>query len=165
MKKRTICIDFDGVLAVRPEKYEHDVFGEMVPSADVATGILKEKGYTIIIYTTRPATDAMKKWLKDNNIKYDYINENPDQPEDSPIEKGCKIVADMYVDDRAIDFNGDWDWKLNRIAEFTPWSCSKKDEKKEMLARYNEGEAWRKEKEKRLKDAQNAVYSGKVFAG
>ena len=102
MKKRTICIDFDGVLHDYSEGFKgKDVFGDMLPNADKGTHLLKKKGWTIIIYTTRPKTAKLEKWLKDHKIAYDYINENPNQPEDS---KGGKLIADIYLDDRGMRF-------------------------------------------------------------
>lgn len=146
-KKRTICIDFDGVLHDYSNGFEKDVFGEMIPGADIATKVLKGAGNTIIIYTTRPATDALKNWLKDHNIVYDYINENPDQPKDS---EGCKIMADIYIDDRNITFHDTWDkWFLHTIGEFKPWAKPKKDLKKDMEQGYKEGDIWRMGQEKR----------------
>ena len=141
MKKKTICIDFDGVLADYSNGFQgQDVFGEMIPNADVATGVLKKNGWKIIIYTTRPATDALKNWLKDNGISYDYINENPDQPKGS---ENAKLIADIYLDDRGITFDGSWDkWLLERIASFTPAVKTKIDEKRAMEKSYKEGEKW-----------------------
>lgn len=152
-KKKTICIDFDGVLHDYSEGFQgKDVFGEAVPGADNATAVLKKKGWTIIIYTTRPATDAMKAWLKEKNISYDYINENPDQPEDS---KGCKLVADIYLDDRAMRFGGKWEeWNLREIAEFEPATLKKEDQKKKMEQAYEEGDIWKRGREKRLKNCR-----------
>lgn len=123
-KGKTICIDFDGVLSDYSSGYQgEDVFGDMIKGADSATQILKEKGWTVIIYTTRPVTDALKKWLEDNKISYDYINENPDQPKDS---EGSKLMADIYLDDRGMRFNGDWDWTIRDIASFMPWEKKRK---------------------------------------
>ena len=141
---KTICIDFDGVLADYSEGYQgKDKFGEMIPGADVASQVLKEKGWTIIIYTTRTATAALKKWLEKNNIKYDFINENPNQPEDS--KDGCKIAADIYLDDRGMTFRGQWtDWMIREIAEFQPCSAKKPDQKKQMEKAYDEGKNWLK---------------------
>lgn len=149
-KKKTICIDFDGVIHNYSDGFQgKDVFGDVIPGADNATAVLKEKGWTIIIYTTRPATDALKAWLKEKNISYDYINENPDQPKDA---EGCKLVADIYLDDRAMRFGGSWsDWTLREIAEFEPASQKKEDEKKKMERAYDEGDIWKRGREKRIK--------------
>ena len=60
-KKRTICIDFDGVLHDYSNGYQgENVFGEMIPGADTATKVLKKSGNTIIIFTTRPATTSTR---------------------------------------------------------------------------------------------------------
>jgi hypothetical protein len=56
-----------------------------------------EAGARLIIWTVRGNIPLIKKWFKDNDIPYDYINENPDQPPDS----SCKVYADAYWDDRA----------------------------------------------------------------
>ena len=137
-KKRTICIDFDGVLHDYSNGFQgDDIFGEMIPGADVGTKVLKENGNTIVIYTTRKATDALKKWLKDNSISYDYINENPDQPKGS---EGCKLIADIYIDDRGICFHGKWEeWFIREIAEFQPWESKKGDLESRMKKAYKEG--------------------------
>lgn len=138
MKKKTICIDFDGVLHDYSEGYKgKDVFGDMIPNADKATQLLKKKGWTIIIYTTRPKTAKLEKWLKDKGIAYDYINENPNQPEDS---KGGKLIADIYLDDRGMQFRGDWsEWLMEEIASFQPWQ----DRNKNNLERgYKNGVNW-----------------------
>ena len=131
-KKKTICIDFDGVLADYSNGFQgKDVFGDMIPGADVGTKVLRDNGNTIIIHTTRPATDKLKKWLDD------YINENPNQPEDS---KECKLIADIYIDDRGITFRGRWDeWFIREIAEFKPWEKEKKDLEKDMKDAYKKG--------------------------
>lgn len=44
VKKKTICIDFDGVIHDYSKGYQgKDVFGDMVPGSDTATKVLKEK--------------------------------------------------------------------------------------------------------------------------
>ena len=150
--KKTICIDFDGVLAEWPEgEMKSDNFGDMISNADAGTALLKKKGFTIIIYTTRPVTDALKTWLKDNRIEYDYINENPEQPENAPIEQGCKIKADIYLDDRGICFRGNWEWIMRDIGAFTPWMMGKKEQKKQMERNFDEGDIWKRGKERRIR--------------
>lgn len=148
-KKRTICIDFDGVLHDYSNGYQgENVFGEMIQGADTATKVLKKNGNTIIIYTTRPATDELKAWLKEHDIAYDYINENPDQPKGA---EGCKLIADIYIDDRGMCFRGQWDeWFLRQIGEFSP----KRDKEKEMEQAYKEGDIWRRGKEKRIRNGK-----------
>lgn len=126
MKKgKTICIDFDGVIATYNGFKGRDVIGNPINGAKDATKTLKEEGYTIIIFTTRKAED-IKEWLKTNGITYDYINENPNQPKQTNMGKP---IADLYLDDRAICFRGNWEWALRDIVYFEPYN--KPDQKKE----------------------------------
>lgn len=134
--QKTIAIDFDGVLADYSKGWQgKDVFGDMIKGADSATQVLKENGWKIIVFTTREATDALRKWLADNNISYDYINENPDAPEDA--QKG-KVIADIYLDDRGICFRGEWKWVLEEIAYFSPWKNEQVNEKEVMQKEYKD---------------------------
>lgn len=133
MKKKTICIDFDGVIHDYSKGWQgEDVFCGMIPNADVATSILKKQGWTIIIYTTRKKTKKLEEWLEENKITYDYINENPDQPEGA----SDKLKADIYLDDRGISFKGHWDqWLLYEIRDFEPWQERDRREMKEAKQR------------------------------
>ena len=137
MDKKTICIDFDGVIHDYSQGWQgEDVFGEMIPNADTATSVLKKQGWTIIIFTTRKKSDKLEKWLKDKNITYDYINENPDQP-----------------DHTSICFRGTWDqWLVREILDFEPWEERRKREI-EQLSRFKDtGDSiWERGNEKRIR--------------
>lgn len=77
---------------------------------------LRDEGYKIVIYSTRGATlkgrVAMKDWLKKYNIAYDDIAKD-------------KPIAAMYVDDRAIPFNGNCETLMKNIHKFKPWTDMK----------------------------------------
>ena len=152
-KKRTICIDFDGVLADYSKGFQgENVFGDVIPGAAEATGVLKKNGNTIIIYTTRPVTDELKAWLKEKGISYDYINENPNQPKGA---EGAKIAADIYIDDRGLKFRGECDeWFLRQIGEFTSWQDSNIETEKKLDVAYKEGDVWRRGNEKRIRQGK-----------
>lgn len=52
MDKKTICIDFDGVIHDYSQGWQgEDVFGQMISNADTATQVLKKKGWQVIIFT------------------------------------------------------------------------------------------------------------------
>lgn len=150
MQQKTICIDFDGVIHDYSNGWQgEDVFGQMIPNADIGTSVLKQKGWTVIIFTTRKKTDELEKWLKEHNIAYDYINENPRQPENT----SSKIIADVYLDDRGICFRGRRDsWLMREIIEFESWQEQGKKEI-EQLAAYGQTEdyIWSRGNEKRIK--------------
>jgi hydroxymethylpyrimidine pyrophosphatase-like HAD family hydrolase len=81
-----IGIDFDGTL----------VQGKTaLPGAREAINILREQGHKILIFSCN-RTEWIKKVLNDNDIRYDYIWD------------GDKPVCDLYIDDRNIEFKGDW---------------------------------------------------------
>ena len=55
-------------------------------------------------------------------------------------------------------FGGNWsDWTLREIAEFEPASQKKEDEKKSMERAYDEGDIWKRGREKRIKANIDAV--------
>ncbi len=103
-RPKTICVDFDGVIADYEKGYQGpDVFGDPLPEAADVMGWLKGKGWKVIIFTTRPDTPALRKYLKDSAIPYDEINKNTMQPEGA---NPGKPIADLYLDDRAFRFRG-----------------------------------------------------------
>jgi phosphoglycolate phosphatase-like HAD superfamily hydrolase len=116
--QKTICIDFDGVLHDYSEGYKGlDVFGKQIPGAAEAVQNLKKQGWQIIIFTARPVTDGLKMWLKENDIPFDFINENPSQLDAA----STKPYADIYLDDRGLQFKGNWQESLKEIAEYKNW--------------------------------------------
>lgn len=150
MEKKTICIDFDGVIHDYSKGWQgEDVFGQMIPNADIGTSVLKQKGWTVIIFTTRKKTDKLEQWLKEHNIVYDYINENPNQPDYT----SGKIIADVYLDDRGICFRGRWDqWLLRDVIDFEPWQVQSKKEMEQMASlTQDESSIWDRGCEKRIK--------------
>lgn len=137
-KNKTICIDFDGVIAQYQQWEGEEKFGAPVPGVQSALKVLKKEGYRIIIFTTREVSDGLKEYLKQNEITYDYINENPDQPKNT---NSGKPIADLYVDDRSVCFRGNWKYTLEDIAYFKPWQDTQKEEEKSMqdvFERYKE---------------------------
>jgi hypothetical protein len=147
MKKKTVCIDFDGCIAQCTDTFQEDVFGEPVEGAKEAMEVLRSHGYILIIFTTRSATDALKAWLKEHKIPYDAINENPSQP--AGANPG-KPIADVYIDDRAVTFRGDWSWTIREVADFNPYASRKRDLKKEYENSFNEYVKMAKERSKIL---------------
>ena len=116
---KTICIDFDGVLHDYSKGWLGvDVFIKPISGASEFTHTLKDRGWTIILHTTRNDSLALRKFLSENNIIVDYVNYNPNQPKGA--EKG-KIIADIYLDDRGMCFKGNFNQTLKEISTFFPW--------------------------------------------
>ena len=115
---RTVCIDIDGTISRYIEWVDSKTFGEVLPHCAETIHHLKADGWFVIIYTTRADQIEIKKFLDEHNIPFDSINENPNQPDNA---KGGKPYADVYVDDRAIQFDGDWVEAYQKISGFTTW--------------------------------------------
>lgn len=122
---KTICIDLDGTLTHFEEWKGEEYFGQVLPGASTATKTLHEKGWFIIIYTTRANKSILVRFLSANKIEFDAINENPFQPTNAI---GGKPIADVYVDDRALCFKGNWEQTIREISEFKTWEQTKMPE-------------------------------------
>ena len=96
-----VAVDFDGTIT---KKQEYPEVGEI---NDRAIEVLKkmQKKYTLCLWTCREGKeldDAIKA-LKERGLEFKYVNE-------SPYESDCrKIIADVYIDDRALGGITDWD--------------------------------------------------------
>tara|TARA_R110001632_G_C11054377_1_gene385045 strand:- start:97 stop:486 length:390 start_codon:yes stop_codon:yes gene_type:complete len=129
MKKKIICLDLDGVIYPNLIWLGSDTLrGKPVDGAKEAIDELKED-YTIIINSARfndiKTIPRVKEWLDDNYIYYDKISEK-------------KPHADIYIDDKAIGFSGNWDNTLSDVYRFKQWQTDKKE------IAYNNLRKWRR---------------------
>ena len=115
---KTICIDIDGTISHYIEWVDSKTFGEVLPHCAETIHHLKADGWYVIIYTTRGDKAAIARFLGENNVPFDAINENPNQPDNANVGKP---IADVYIDDRAIQFDGDWIGAYDKITDFTSW--------------------------------------------
>lgn len=97
--QKTLACDFDGVLATYDGWKGFDVFGEPIQSTIEILQKLNEKGWRIIIFTSRLATPTLEKWLRSNAVPYSAINSTAHNPPNCSI----KPTADVYLDDRAVN--------------------------------------------------------------
>jgi len=109
-----IAIDADGTIF--GSKIEHNV-GELLKGAKDALETLKSWGCYIIIWSCRNSLYdkneearnlyiyTLKTALDNHNLPY------------NEIDYGVygKIPADVYIDDSAIEFNGDWPTVIEKI--------------------------------------------------
>jgi len=108
----TICLDFDGVVHLNGRFVASTIIeGEPVPGVTHAIERLREQ-YKVVVHSCRCAADggvdAIKDWLKLHGIEVDDVVDH-------------KPMAEVYVDDRAVAFDGDWLATLDDIDEFKPW--------------------------------------------
>ena len=115
-----IAVDFDGVISFYDHWKGKGVFGAPVKGCQEALSYLKEQGHTIIVYTCRLEIDKVQEYLLAHGVPFDYINYNPDNYKQ--MLHPAKIVADVYIDDRGVCFQGQWDKEfVSQIVNFKPW--------------------------------------------
>lgn len=106
--KKTILIDLDGVLNEYTGKFDEKFIPPVKKGAKKFLIELSGK-YIIKIFTTRNRL-LTSKWLIDNDI--DYLVEDV-----TNIKEPCWV----YIDDRCINFDGNFDNLLNKIDDFKPY--------------------------------------------
>ena len=96
MIKKTILFDLDGVLNTYDGEYDKNY---IPPIKDSAYKLIKElsENYKIVIFTTRNSL-IVSKWIIENEL--DKYVENV---------TNVKEPAYLIIDDRCINFNGDYD--------------------------------------------------------
>lgn len=149
---KTICIDLDGVISSSSEYLGDGIINKPVKDVVYFLKRLKEDGWTIIIFTCRDSISAIETYLISNGIPYDSINM------ELPSQRICnKPLADVYVDDRAITFDGNWKSTYNKIKKFKSWCKTERntvEEKKEnKLEKF-----WSEMEEKYPKEKSNWCY-------
>ena len=105
---KTISIDLDGVLNTYHGNYEEN---KIAPIKDGAKEFLEalSKDYIIEIFTVRDK-DLVSEWVKQNGIQEFITN----------ITNIKNPYTSVFVDDRAVNFDGDYKKTLTIIKEFKP---------------------------------------------
>jgi|GEM_PF-944016 len=115
-RRKTIAVDFDGVIADYNGWQGEDVLGAPRPDVIEALHKLRALGWKIIIHTTR-ADYTIASFLNQAAIPFDEINSNTDYQNAGP-----KPVATVYWDDRSLRYSGDAEQDLAHILNFRTWS-------------------------------------------
>ena len=115
MSKQTVVFDFDGVI----HSYTSPWFGEAIipdpPVAGIREAIrdIRDAGYEVVVVSTRCRTplgvQAISQYLREWEIEVDHILAD-------------KPPAVVYIDDRAICFDGHPEKLLSQIFAFVPWN-------------------------------------------
>ena len=94
-----IAVDFDGTLC----EHRFPDIGE--PHRDVITGLirLRKAGYKLILWTCREGEYLMNavRWCHQHSLDFDALNENLTETVRTLRADPRKIIADVYLDDRA----------------------------------------------------------------
>ncbi len=108
MYKRTILIDLDGVLNEYNGNFDENFIPEIKTGAKEFITNLSQY-YEIKLFTTRNKL-LTAKWLINNNLDK-YISDITN----------VKELAWLYVDDRCLTFDGDYNHLFKKIIDFKAW--------------------------------------------
>ncbi len=108
MLKKTILVDLDGVLNTYMGEYDESY---IPPLKDGAYDFIKELScdYKIVIFTSRNLLLA-SKWIVENGLDT-YVDD----------VTSVKLPAYLMIDDRCINFRGDYFDLINNIKKFSVW--------------------------------------------
>lgn len=113
--KQTVVFDFDGVIHSYISGWQGVgvIPDPPVPGIKEAIDNIRAVGYEVIVVSTRCADwhglQAVKAYLKKHDIVVDNVMKE-------------KPPAIVYIDDRAICFDGHPETLLDKIVNFTPWN-------------------------------------------
>lgn len=105
MIKKTICVDFDGVLN-EYDGYEEGDLGEPLSGSQDFIRELRKK-YKVVILTIRPKEQVID-WLNNNGFPSMKVTNR-------------KVPAVAYIDGRAIQFNGNYKKVISQLKNFKPY--------------------------------------------
>lgn len=110
----TVAIDLDGTIieqAVWTDGGKGDFV--LIPGAVQEIKKLKESGWKIVIHTARfpDDLDEAGRRLRDLGVQFDLIWGGEGKP-----------LADVYLDDKGITFEGKWEGMAERIINFVPYN-------------------------------------------
>ena len=109
--KYVIAVDFDGTLCVdnfpnigKQSRQQKKLLNTLIK--------LQKKGHKLILWTNRGDNEKHKclteaiEWCKEKGLSFDAINQNLKEVEQKKISGySPKIMADFYIDDKALQFN------------------------------------------------------------
>lgn len=107
-----VCVDLDGVLNLFDTWREPEYFHPPRPGAREFLVKLNDSGFRVCIFTVR-WFEWVEQWLEENGLRT-YV--------DCVTDK--KMPAQVYLDDRAVCFRGNFDDAFEQIVNFRPFWAS-----------------------------------------
>jgi hydroxymethylpyrimidine pyrophosphatase-like HAD family hydrolase len=130
-----IAVDFDGTLV----EHRYPAIGKEIPYAFDALKILQQKGHKLILWTYRTGeslTEAVE-YCKKKGVEFWAVNESY-PGENREKNRGRKINADIYIDDRNIGGLVSWTEILQLLhpEDYDLESLYKKNIKRNVFRRF-----------------------------
>ena len=113
---KTVVFDFDGVIHSYTSGWQGESVANDAPINGIAEALkqIHEHGYKVVVVSSRCATPEGTACVIDYLLKYDMLKY---------VDLICKEKppAIVYIDDRAICFDGHPETLLSKIEQFKPW--------------------------------------------
>jgi phosphoglycolate phosphatase-like HAD superfamily hydrolase len=114
MTKQTVVFDFDGVIHSYTSRWRGAAFIPDPPVEGIREAIQEiRRHYRVVVVSSRCSqeggVEAIQAYLNKHNIEFDDI----------AVEKPPAVV---YIDDRALTFDGHPELLLEKIKAFKPWN-------------------------------------------
>lgn len=117
MGKQTVVFDFDGVIHSYTSGWQGEGVANdpPVPGIKEALKAVHDAGYQVAVMSTRCASLAGSIAVQNYLSKHGMIEY---------VDRVCKdkLPAIVYIDDRAICFDGHSETLLSKIQSFKPWN-------------------------------------------
>ena len=103
-----IAVDFDGTIV----EHKYPAIGKEIPFAIDTLKTLAAEGHKLILWTSRDGEllDQALDFCKERGLEFYAVNSNypPGALFSNKAGKSCKVVADVYIDDRNVGGLPDW---------------------------------------------------------
>jgi hydroxymethylpyrimidine pyrophosphatase-like HAD family hydrolase len=104
----TIAVDFDGTIV----EHKYPAIGKEIPFATETLRTLSEEGHKLILWTSRDGELLGEdlKFCRERGLAFYAVNSNypPGALFTNKAGRSCKVVADVYIDDRNLGGLPDW---------------------------------------------------------
>ena len=107
----TIAVDLDGVI-YKQDGWKRFHLGQLIPGVVDELQKFKDAGWKVVIHTARIPEDFdyVRLQLIKDGVPHHRIWDNIGKP-----------LADVYLDDRGITFEGHWEGMFERVLDWNPW--------------------------------------------
>jgi len=119
LKGKIIAVDFDGVISKYDTFKGIGVFGKPVEGVQWALRMFREMGAIVTVYSCRRESSLIQEYMDEHKIPWDFINHSPLNHKLKLNPK--KLGADIYIDDRAVQFRGEWQKTYQEVVNFRRW--------------------------------------------
>ena len=103
-----IAVDFDGTIV----EHKYPEIGKEIPFAIETLRTLSQEGHKLILWTSRDGKllDDALAFCRERGLEFFAVNSNypPGALFKNQAGRSCKVVADIYIDDRNIGGLPDW---------------------------------------------------------